>query len=101
MGRTLFFADRVVRDRAAAVQARRVAVGARSRATPLPKRRGRRTGGTRLVPALVAALTLTLGTFAGTAYAYFSATGSGTGRTVTAVMAPTLALPVPEPDAEK
>ena len=32
------------------------------------------------MPALVVALTLVLGAFAGTAYAYFSATGSGTGK---------------------
>ena len=88
MGRTLYFADRVVRDRAAALQVRRVVVGAPPRVTPRSARRRRRAGGTRLVPVLVCALTLALGAFAGTAYAYFSAAGSGTGQASVAALQP-------------
>ena len=47
----------------------------------------------RLVPVLLASLTLALGAFAGTAYAYFSATGSGTGRAKVGAITAVTVLP--------
>ena len=43
-------------------------------------RAARRIGPRRLAPAVVAVTTLTLGLFGGTAYAYFAATGPGSGQ---------------------
>lgn len=81
--KTSLWADAVLRDRIRALgesaqthgtrEVRRSSKRARLRTT-------RRIGPLRLVPAVVAATTLVLGLFAGTAYAYFSATGSGTGE---------------------
>lgn len=45
-----------------------------------PGRAHRRIGPLRFVPVTVAFSTIALGVFAGTAYAYFSATGSGSGQ---------------------
>ena len=44
--------------------------------------------GTRVVPLLIAALVLSCGAFAGTAYAYLSASGSGTGEASVAALQP-------------
>ncbi|MDA8309394.1 MAG: hypothetical protein M0Z46_02055 [Actinomycetota bacterium] len=81
--KTSLFADAVVRDRIKALGERASAHATRERRRT-PKRARlrttRRLGPLRLAPGVVAVTTLFLGLFAGTAYAYFSATGSGTGE---------------------
>jgi hypothetical protein len=80
--KTSLWADAVLRDRTRALSER-----ARTHVTPERRRsseRGRvrttsRIGPLRLVPAAVAFTTLALGLFAGTAYAYFGVTASGSG----------------------
>ena len=81
--KTSLWADAVVRDRIRALGGRAGAHATRERRrTPkrARERTPRRIGPLRLVPAVVAATTLGLGLFAGTAYAYFAVTGSGTGQ---------------------
>ena len=83
MGTTMLWADGVLRDRTAALHAR-----ARHQAMRAPRRtseegepRARtRLGVLRFTPVMIAAVTLALGVFGGTAYAYFFATVSGTGQ---------------------
>ena len=81
--KTSLWADAVLRDRIRAVGERvgtHVTREVRRRSKRGRERTTRRLGPLRLVPAVVAFTTLALGLFAGTAYAYFSATGSGTGQ---------------------
>ena len=75
MKRTFLLADQVVRDRLASLRPR-----APRRRSGDPERRVRHLGRLRLLPALVAAMTLFLGLLGGTAYALFTAGGSGTGQ---------------------
>ena len=79
--KTSLWADRVVRDRQAALDAAgtRAPRGLRPRRDPARPRTASRLSALRLTPVVAAATTLAVGVFAGTAYAYFSATGSGTG----------------------
>lgn len=74
MGRTSLWAEGVVRDREAALGR----TGGH-RAPRARRLRPLRVGPLRLAPVLVAAVTLAVGVLGGTAYAYFSATASGTG----------------------
>lgn len=81
--KTSLWADAVLRDRIKALGERAGTHATRERRRN-PKRARlrtrRRLGPLRLAPGVVAVATLFLGLFAGTAYAYFSATGSGTGE---------------------
>ena len=79
--KTSLWADAVLHDRIGALGESARTHGTRERRGPKGAReRTRHIGPLRLVPAVFAATTLALGLFAGTAYAYFSATGSGTGK---------------------
>ena len=78
----MLWADEVLRDRTAALHAhvRQQAMRSPRRTSDGTKPRARTRIGVRLTPVLIAALTLALGVFGGTAYAYFAVTGSGTGQ---------------------
>ena len=79
----MLWADRVLRDRTAALhaRARHQAMRASRRTAEAGEPRARtRLGVLRFTPVMIAAVTLALGVFGGTAYAYFFATGSGTGQ---------------------
>ena len=80
--KTSLWADAVVRERLAALGATAGKRTTRGRRRPPGDREHRtwRIGPLRLVPVVVAFTTLALGLFAGTAYAYFAATGTGTGE---------------------
>ena len=76
MTKTFLLADQVIRDRLATLRPR----APRRRSGDRPARRVGRHGALRLVPPLIAIATLAVGLLGGTAYAFFSTTGSGTGQ---------------------
>lgn len=93
MAKTPFWADKVQRDRAAAVDTRAYEHAGRVRGgngETAALQASVRTGALRLVPSLVAALTLALGVLGGTAYAYFSSTGTGSGQASVGKLAPVI-----------
>lgn len=79
MSKTSLWADAVLCDRLAALNTQ--SGGRRRKRTPAHRRAPRRVGALRLMPVVVAGATLGIGACAGTAYAYFSATGTGSGQT--------------------
>ena len=79
----MLWADAVLRDRTAALHAhaRHQAVRASRPTSEAGEPRARTLlGVARLTPVLMTSLTLALGVFGGTAYAFLSASGSGTGQ---------------------
>jgi hypothetical protein len=76
MSKTFLVADQAIRDRAAL----RASWAPRRRLADRPKCRARHLAPLRLVPFAVAVVTLFIGLLGGTAYALFTASGSGTSQ---------------------
>lgn len=93
MRRTALLADRVLRERAGALERRRGPSCARPRWRGAHARARGRLGALRFTPVVVAATTLGVGACAGTAYAVFTATASASSQSAVSTLKAVLVLP--------